>query len=147
MPCTPGQTIYHALPTRPNHIPCHCPPDHTIIHAITRQAIAYTIFASQTIPYTMQCPPGHTIYPPGHNIYHAMPARPYHISHHVYLGNTIYHDMPSQAIPNTMPCPQSHSRKQCYTCQAIPYTITCLPGHTIYPAMPSRPYHIPCHAR
>ena len=128
----PGYTTYHAKPARPEHITCHarqaipctmpCTPGHTINHAITRQVIPY---ANQAIPYTMPCPPVHTISPSGHNIYRVMPTRPYHISCHVYPGNTVYHAMPSQAIPNTMPCP---------------------PGHTINNAIPARPYHIPCHA-
>ena len=128
----PGHTTYHAKPARPEHITCHarqaipytmpCTPGHTINHAITRQTIPY---ASQAIPYTMLCPPVNTICPSGHNIYHVMPTRPYHISCHVYPGNTVYPAMPSQAIPNTMPCP---------------------PGHTINNAIPARPYHIPCHA-
>ena len=150
MPCPPGHTIYmsscqatpyaipylarqyHVIPARPEHITCHarqaipytmpCTPGHTINHAITCQAIPY---ASQAIPYTMLCPPVNTICPSCHNIYHVIPTRPYHISCHVYPGNTVYHAMPSQAIPNTMPCP---------------------PGHTINNAIPARPYHIPCHA-
>ena len=129
MPCPPvhtvcpsGHNIYHAMPTRPYHISCHVYPGNTVYHAITRQAASY---ASQAIPYTMPCPPVHTVCPSGHNICHAMPTRPYHISCHVYPGNTVYHAMPSQAIPNTMPYP---------------------PGHTINNATSARPYHIPCHA-
>ena len=128
----PVHTTYHAKPARPEYITCHarqaipctmpCTPGHTINHAITRQAIPY---ASQAIPYTMPCPPVHTICQSVHNIYHAMPNRPYHISCHVYPGNTVYHAMPSQAIPNTMSCP---------------------PGHSINNAIPARPYDIPCHA-
>ena len=99
------------LPARPYHILC---------------------YTHQAIPYTMPCPPGHTICPWGHNIYHAMLARPYHTSCYVYPGYTIYHAMSSQSIP-------------CHARQAIRYTMPCLPGHTIYHAMPASPYHITCH--
>ena len=143
--------VMHALPARPYHIPCYCPPGHSINHAITHKAI----------PYTMSCQPGHNIYhaisarpnhmpghTSGHNIYHAMSglSHHYHTSCHGYPGNTIYHAMPSQAIPNTMLW-----HKQC---QVIPYILPCSPGHTIYRAiptghtiyhvMPARTYHIPC---
>ena len=69
-----------------------------------------------------------------------MPARPYHISCHVYLGYTIYHSMPSQAIPYTMPCPPGTTIYNAMSARPCP------PGHTVYPAIPSRPYHIPCPA-
>ena len=90
MPFPAGHTIYHAMPTRPYHIRCHTSPGYTILctiyHAIPHQTITYTMLhlnrpidipfdAHQAIPYTMLCPPVH-------NVYHAMPARPYHIPCH-----------------------------------------------------------------
>ena len=118
MRCLPGHIIYHVMPTRPKHIPCH---------------------GRQAIPYIMPCPPGHTIH-------HSLPARPYHTPCHA--RKAIPYTMPSpmpclagynhipcdahQAIPYTMPSP-------CLACQAIPYTMRCLPGHTIYHVMPTRP--------
>ena len=102
--------------------------------------------AHQAIPFTMQCPPDHTIY-------HVVPARPCYIQcharqaipytcdpamqHHkqsyISSGNTIYHDMSARTyhIP-------------CQVRQAIPYTIPCPPSHSIYYVMPARPYHILC---
>ena len=64
MPCPSGHTTYHAMPTRPYHIPyhtsqdwyhiyhisCHASPGHNIYHAMP-----------QAIPYTLPCPPGHTV--------------------------------------------------------------------------------------
>ena len=125
MPCPPGHTIYHVMPytmpclARPYPIPCyarHMPclpgPYHIPCHAC--QAIPcivrpYSIqcHARQAIPFPMPCPPGHTIYhaipartyhipchaSPGHNIYHFMPTRPYHIPYHAH-----------QVMPYTMPC-------------------------------------------
>ena len=76
----------------------------------------------QAIPYTMRCPPGHTIY-------HAMPVRPYNILCQAPClacqAITIYHAMPAR--PYHIPCDAR---------QAI-----------LYHAMPARPYHIPCMAR
>ena len=105
----PGHTTYHAMPARPEHITSNarqaipytmpCTPRHTINHAITRQEIPY---ASQAIPYTMPCWPVHTICPSGHNIYHAMPIRPFHISCHIYPGNTINNSIPAR--PYHIPC-------------------------------------------
>ena len=102
----PSHTIYHAVPTRPYHTPCHTLPGHAIYHAMPRQTIPYTI-----------CPPGHTIChtmpcQPGHTIYHAMPARLYHIP---LLSHTIYYVMPAR--PYLFPC---HAR------QATPYTMPFL---------------------
>ena len=74
---------------RPYHIPWHFLPGHTISHAITCHIIYR--HAHQAIPYAMPWLPGHSICLWGHNTYHAMPARPYHISCHVYPRNIIYH--------------------------------------------------------
>ena len=63
-------STYHDYLARPYHIPCD---------------------VRQAIPYTMWCPPGHSIY-------HAMAARPYHTP---FLAR--------QAIIYTMPCPPSHT--------------------------------------
>ena len=70
-PCPPGltiDTIYHAMPTMPYHIPCHALPDHAIYLAMPRQTIPYTMLClpayhllchvHQAIPYTMPCPSG-----------------------------------------------------------------------------------------
>ena len=137
--------------SRPYHIPCHCPPGHSINHAITHKAI----------PYTMSCQPGH-------NIYHAISARPNHMpghtsGHNIYHAmsglsrHTIHHAMATQVIPYTMPCPPrpyqipcsgiNNARSyhiSCHALQAIPYTVpcpqdipytmSCPPGHTIYHA-------------
>ena len=130
--------------------------------------------AHQAIPFTMPCPPDHTIY-------HAMPARPYH-KHVIPPGHTIrvYHPIPRKALPYTMPClsghtiyharparqyhischthktiaytmpcPQGHTLIPCHACQAIPYTMPGTPSHTIYhvihvPDTADRPYQMPC---
>ena len=61
-----------------------------------------------------------------------MPARPYHIPCHVR------HSIPyaRQAITYTMSCPPGHTIYHAMSIQVIPYTMSC----------PPRPYHIPCHA-
>ena len=129
MRCPPGLTTeYHAMPTRPS-----------IYHAMHCQAMPYTMlyiarpypipsYACQAIPYALPCPPGHTIY-------HAMPARLYHIPCHASSAHTKHYAM--SARPYLFPC---HAR------QAIPYTMSCPSDHTTCHAMPTRPYHIPCHA-
>ena len=128
----PGHTIYHAVPTRPYHTPCHALPCHAIYHAMPRQTLSYTIL----------CPPGHTIC-------HAMPTRPYRITCHTrqaipLSGHTIYYAA-RQAIPFPMPCPPDHTIYHAMPRQAITYTMPWIPGHTIYLTMPARSYHIPCH--
>ena len=104
MPWPPGHTIYHAVPTRPYHTPCHCQAmQYTMLCLASPYPIPY--YARQAIPYTMPCPPGHTIY-------HAMPVRLYHIA---LSGHTIYYAIPAR--PYLYPC---HAR------QTIPYTMPCL---------------------
>ena len=70
----------------------------------------------------MPCPPGQTIY-------HAMPARPFHILCKAPCidcqATTIYHAMPARLC--NIPCYAS-------------------PDHTLYHIMPTRSYHMPCHA-
>ena len=97
-------------------------------HAITRQALSYT----------MPCPPGHTIYhatSPGHTIYHVMPARrytmpylarPYHMACHA--RQAISYTMPNFARPHHIPC---------HADNVIQYTVPYL----------VRPYDILCHVR
>ena len=114
IPYIMSRTPDNDMPARPYHIPCHALPDHAVYHVMHRQ----------TIPYTMLCPPGHTIY-------HAMPTRPYHIPCHA-----------RQAIPYTMSCIVRPYHILCHARQAIPFSMPCPTGHTIYHAMPIRPYHI-----
>ena len=116
----------------------------------------------------MRCPTGHTMY-------HARPARPYHIpchsrqvlhvlsimscppGHtgdiHLALPVRLYH-IPChgiyQAIPYTrpspMPCLPGHNHIPCDAQQAILCTMRGPPGHTIYHNMIARPNHISYHA-
>ena len=157
------------MPTRPYRMPCNTSPGHMIYyvmpdrpyHAIPHQTITYTMpylasphipcDAHQTIPFTMLCPPDHTIYhamPANHIPCHAChaisytyhPARPHHTSipSHISPGNTICHAMSArtyhvpckarQAIPYTTLCPLSHS-----------IYIPCPQGHTIYHARHAKP--------
>ena len=130
----PGHIMYHGVPTRPYHTPCHVLPGHAIYQCMSRQTIPFTILcppghAQQAIPYAMPCPPGYTIYhclvipyimpcPPGHTFSHAIPARPYHIPCHASPCHNIYHALITrqyhipyhtrQVIPYTMPC---HSQR------------------------------------
>ena len=58
-----------------------------------------------------------------------------------------------QAIPYTMPCPPGYTIYHAMHRQAIPYQampirpyhIPCSPGHTIYHAIPARIYHAMLH--
>ena len=106
-----------------------------------------------------QIPPGQTTYyakphalpaRPYHIIHHSLPAKPYHIPCHA--RQAILHIMPSPML-----CLSGHNHTPYDARQAIPYTMWCLPGHTIpcdartaipYP-MPGPPGHtiIPCDAR
>ena len=93
--------------------------------------------------------------PPGQALSYCMPciARSCNIPCYASPDHTLYHIMPArpyrmpchahQAIPYTMLCPPGYT---IYHCQAIPYTMPCSPGHIVSHAMPTRPYHIPCHA-
>ena len=74
MPCPPDYIIchditdrtYHAMPARPFQVHVILP-SHTICNPIPHQAIPYTM------PYLQ-----------GHTIYHARPAKQYHISFHAH---------------------------------------------------------------
>ena len=186
-PCPRGHTMYHGLPARPYHkafhaqqaipyamparwhIPCHTiyHATHAIYHAmparlyhISCHALPGHSMPCQTIPYTMLCPPGHTIChvcqtisytmscPPGHTIYHGVPARRYYIAFHAH-----------QAIPYMpyhIPCHACHIPTHAHQAiprhalpghamprQTIPYTMLCPPGHTICHAMSTKPFHMP----
>ena len=61
-----------------------------------------------------------------------MPARPYHIPCHVRQSIPYAR----QAITFTMSCPPGHTMYHAMSTQVIPYTMPC----------PPRPYQIPCHA-
>ena len=122
------------MPARPYHIPC---------------------YACQTIPYSIPCSPGHTIYhmrcPPGFTIYHAMPTMPYHTMP-CTPGHAIYHVMPANfTIYQAMYARLCHAMPRqtisyTYAHQAILYAMPYPTGHTIYHAMPARTSYIPCHA-
>ena len=150
-----GHTIYHAMPTRPYHITSpylarplrytmSCPTDHASYHAMPTRPHHMSWHNRQTIPYTMPCLPGHTIY------MSSCQATPYAIP---YLARQ--YPLPCHArkdIPYTMPGPPSNNiyhamHKPCHVRKAISYNMPCFPGLTIYHARPSKPYHIPCHTR
>ena len=160
MPCQAQQAIsytmpniarpyhYHAMPTRPYHIPCFTSPGHYDILCHAQKTIPcqcdIPCDAHKAISVTMPCPPDHIIY-------HDMPDRPYHIScyacqaipytchlakpHHIQShtlpGNTIYHAMPAKqyhiyttqckAISYTMSCFARPNHISCQACQAVPY--------------------------
>ena len=134
MPARP--TIYHDMTSMSYYITCHA---HQPYYKPCHVSQSYHIHAmpAQAIPYTKLCPRDHVIY-------HAIPARPYHIPWYAH-----------QAIQYTI-CDAHHilchaSQDIPYTYYAMPgkaitYTMSGSPGHTIYLSMPARSYHIPCHA-
>ena len=136
---SPGRTIYHAMSTRPYHIPCDArqaiaytmpwPSGHTIYHAVPTRPYHTPFLARQAIPNTMPCPPGN-------NIYHAMPARPYHILYHARQAIPY-------TMPNWMPCLKSHTIYHAMSARPY-YTMWCPQGHTI---SHTRPYHNTMRAR
>ena len=67
--------------------------------------------------------------------YHDIPSRSYNMTCHV-----------RHAISYAMPCLSGRTRYHAMHCQAMSYTILCLPDHVIYHIMPARPYHIAFHA-
>ena len=127
MPCPPGHTIYHAIHLHAIPHTMSCPPGDIIYYAISRQAIPYAmpyhIHAKprQAIPYTMPCPQGHTIH-------RAIPRQAIR-----YTVST------RQAISYTMPYP-TRQLHMSHLARPIQIPGDARPG-------PTRPYHIPCHAR
>ena len=171
MTCPLGHILYHAMPIRPNHIPCRtiyhmqCLPGLTIYHAMPPQQIL--CHAGQAISNTMPCI-ARPCYIPCYAstdqiLYHVMPARSYHmpcLAHQArpytmpcLPGYTIimsciirsYHILRHfrHAIPFPMACPLGHIKHHVH--QAISHTMPCPPGHTICHAMLARTSHIPCH--
>ena len=153
--------IPYAMTAMPYHIPCHarqampytmpCSPGHTICHAMHCQAM----------PYTMLPSPDHTLYHDMPAIYHALPARLYHIpclsSYIITLPCIVrpYHILcrpPGHTFSHAMPCPPGHTiyhamyHIPCHAHQAIPYTMPIQPGHTIYHVMPrqAKTYTMSC---
>ena len=148
-----------------------------IRHEIHISISTYHAIPRQTLSYTMPGLPGHTgpyHTSRGQRVYHAMPARRYHIPCHISIGHTIYHVMPTRiyhvpcktspvhtiyyvmpdrsyhALPRqantyTMRCPPSNTI--CHARKTTPYIMPCPPWHTIYHAKPAKQCHIPCHAR
>ena len=130
--------IPYSMPAKPNHIPCHA-----------HNAIPYTIPCTSGMPYTVSCPPGHTIYHAVHC--QAMPYTMLYIARPCPIPSNACH-----AIPHAMPCPPGHTNFHampaklyhipCHARQALPYTMSCPSDHTTCHAMPARPYHILFHA-
>ena len=152
MVCPPArQTIPCSIPCNIGHTKYHmrCPPGLTIYHAMPIIPYRIPCHARQVMPYTMPCPPGHP---------YTMPCivRPCHIPCYTSLDHTLYQVMPArlylmpchahQAIPYTMPCPPGYTIYHAMHRQPIPYTMPYPPGHIFSHAMPARSYHIPCHA-
>ena len=113
MPCPSGHTIYHSMPARLCHIPCHASIGHTIYyamsarpylgHAMPARPCHIPCHANQAIPHTrpyhIHAMPARAYLIPchhsqGHNIYLTMSARSYHIPCHVtandYFGKACH---------------------------------------------------------
>ena len=192
---SPDHTIYLIMPTRSYHISCHatandyfgksCHLSKGANGLVTRCTIAWKYHAMPTMPwgipchvrqarpYTIPCPPGHTIYQwivplrlPGHRECHIrhivqiksgkvlppMQLTELHtgfiwVSGHAfwYICISKYPDMPARPYHMLYHAHQA-IHLLCHAHPTIQYTMSCKPGHTIYHAIPRQtiPYTLSC---
>ena len=120
MSCPPGNSIHHAVATRPYHIscrahqaisytrpcnmPCYVSLDHTLYHIMSARPNYIPCHARHAIPYTI--------------------VRPYHILCHARRAISFpWHAR--QATPYTMPCLTRPEHIPYHARQVIPYTMPC----------------------
>ena len=120
---------YQAMSTRPYNIPCYTSPGHTIYHAMLGRQ--YHIPCQTSPGHTMPCPQGHTIY-------RAIPHQAIRYTMSCLTGRTIYHAISHRPITYTIPQFARPIHIPCGAQQAMP----CPLDHTIYNAIPARPYHV-----